>query len=86
MTTQVSDALERLRNFQPRRATPIALKVKIEAEEKSFLIDPTSGKIKIPPPTYGWAKDFDFKNLKRFFQQKGYQVEEVMGDVSPVLV
>jgi hypothetical protein len=83
---QLDSALSRLRGFAPRKATPIALKVKIDNQDKSFLIDPATGKVRTPPPSYGWAKDFDFKELKRFFLGKGYKVEEVMGDVAPVLV
>jgi hypothetical protein len=84
--TQLDSALSRLRGFTARKATPIALKVKIDNQEKSFVIDPATGKVSKPPAAYGWAKGFDYKELKRFFVVKNYKVEEVMGEIAPVLV
>lgn len=85
MDNALNHAMGRLQDFKPRKATPVALKVKIDNQEKSFLIDPATGKVRTPPPSYGWAKDFDFKELKRFFVVKGYKVEEVTGELAPVL-
>jgi len=82
---RLDKAMARLQGFKSRKETPVALKVKIDNQEKSFLIDPATGLVKTSPPAYGWAKGFPVKELKKFFNTKGYPVEEVMGELAPVL-
>lgn len=85
LTAQIDQQLERLGAWTPRKATPVALQVKIDGSDKSFLIDPATARVKTPPPAYGWTLGFDYKELRKFFRQKGYPVVEVMGKVAPVL-
>lgn len=84
--TQLDYALSRLRGFTARKATPVALKVKIDDRDFSFLVDPSTGKVTDGPKAYDFLFNQPFRHVAQFFKLKKIKCEEVMGEIAPVLV
>lgn len=79
-------ALSTLRHWSPRKPCPVALLVKIDDRDFSFPVDPATGKVTGGPKAYDFLFNQPFMQVKRFFSIKKIRVEEVMGEIAPVLV